>query len=164
MRKLVLIAIVVLASATYSERSARADVGVGAFFGEPTGLDVKLGLAQRSSLDILIGWYSDWDNGWHVNHGAYGHVTYLLTPMVGHGQSVLVPLRVGIGGAIYDQGGHFNDDLNLAARVPFEIALAFRRTPLEIYGEIAIKITILDENDNHPTVDLDGGIGIRFYF
>jgi len=162
MRKIVFIALVVLASTTASERAARADVGVGAFLGEPTGIDVKVGLARRSSLDILVGWYSDWPH--NFDYGAYGHVTYLLTPFIGQGQSVNVPLRLGIGGAIFDQGGHFNDDLNLAARFPFEVALAFRRTPIEIYGEIALKITVLDENDNHSTVDLDGGIGIRFYF
>jgi hypothetical protein len=161
MRKLVIIAIVALASTAATERSARADVGLGAFFGEPTGLDVKIGLAERSSLDILVGWYSDWRHDF--DRGAYGHVTYLLRPFEGHGESITVPLRLGIGGAVYDQGGHFNDDLNLAARFPFEIALMFRRTPLEIYFEIAAKITVIDEGDNHPTADLDGGIGIRFY-
>jgi hypothetical protein len=162
MRKLVIIALVVLASTAATERSARADVGLGAFFGEPTGLDVKIGLDRRSSLDIVVGWYSDWRHDF--DRGAYGHLTYLLTPMVGHGDSINVPLRIGIGGAIYDQGGHFNDDLNLAARFPFEVGLAFRRTPLEIYFEVALKVTILDEGDNHSNVDLDGGIGIRFYF
>jgi hypothetical protein len=162
MRKLLIITIVALASTAATERSARADVGLGAFFGEPTGLDVKIGLDRRSSLDIVVGWYSDWRHDF--DRGAYGHLTYLLTPMVGHGDSINVPLRIGIGGAIYDQGGHFNDDLNLAARFPFEVGLAFRRTPLEIYFEVALKVTILDEGDNHSNVDLDGGIGIRFYF
>ena len=161
MRKLVIIAIVALASTTASERSARADVGLGAFFGEPTGLDVKIGLDRRSSLDLLLGWYSDWRNDF--DRGAYGHVTYLLTPMVGHGDAINVPLRIGIGGAIFDDGGRFNDDLNLAARFPFQVGLAFRRTPIEIYFEIAAKITVLDEDDDHPVVDLDGGIGLRFY-
>src|SRR6059058_4144683 len=111
MRKLViLIALVTLAAG--SERSARADVGIGAFIGRPTGLDVKLGLARRSSLDILLGWYSDTLHC--VDCGAYGHVTYLLTPVVGQGESVNVPLRIGIGGAIYDRGGYFDHNLHLA--------------------------------------------------
>jgi hypothetical protein len=42
--------------------------------------------------------------------------------------------------------------------------LRFRRTPVEIYGEIALKLTFIDEDNDHRTVDLDGGIGIRFYF
>src|SRR3954462_3301311 len=102
MRKLLIIATLAFAFASLrSESTARADVGIGAFVGEPTGLDVKLGLAQRSSLDIVLGWYSSW---YHDNRdftrGAYGHVTYLLTPVVGQGRSVVVPLRIGIGGAI----------------------------------------------------------------
>jgi hypothetical protein len=155
-RKLVLIATLLFAAAP-----ARAEVGIGAFIGEPTGLDFKLDLQHRSALDILVGYYSHWD---HYNtDGAYGHVTYLVQPLVTHGSSVLVPLRDGIGVAIFDQAGRFDDDLNVAARVPFELGLRFRRTPLEIYFEIALKLTVIDELDNHPTVDLDGGIGLRFY-
>ena len=162
MRKLVILAIAFVMFAS-AEHSARADVGIGAFIGRPTGLDVKLGLARRSSLDLLIGWYSDTLHC--VDCGAYGHVTYLLTPLVGQGESVNVPLRIGIGGAIYDRGGYFNDNLHLAARFPLEIAHAFRRTPLEIYFEIALKVTVLQDrpHDTDP-VDLDGGLGIRFYF
>jgi hypothetical protein len=157
-RKLVLVATLLFATA----KPARAEVGIGAFFGEPTGIDFKLDLAQRSALDILIGYYSHWrDYGFD---GAYGHVTYLVTPMVAHGDAVLVPLRLGIGAAIFDQSGRFNDDLNLAARVPFEVGLRFRRTPLEIYFEVALKVTILDGDPYpHDDVDIDGGIGIRFY-
>lgn len=158
MRKLVIIAVLAFASTP-----ARADVGIGAFIGEPTGLNVKLGLDQRSSLDLLLGWYSHWRNS-DFDNGGYFHATYLLTPVVGHGRSVLVPLRLGIGGAIYDDTGRFNDDLNLGVRFPLQVGLMFRRTPLEIYGEIALKLTVIDEDNNHSTLDLDGGIGIRFYF
>ena len=160
MRKLVLIAVLVIAG---SPAPARADVGIGAFLGEPTGLDVKLGLSGRSSLDLLLGWYSHWRNE-NFDNGAYFHATYLVTPVVGHGRSVMVPLRLGIGAAIFDDGGRFNDDLNLAARFPLQVGLMFRSTPLEIYGEVALKLTVIDTNNDHPTVDLDGGIGIRFYF
>ena len=44
------------------------------------------------------------------------------------------PLRLGIGAAVYG----FRDDVNAAVRVPFEVGLQFRSTPLEIYGEIAM--------------------------
>lgn len=160
LRKLVIVALLVLAPAS----QARAEVGIGAFLGEPTGLDLKLGLSHNSALDILFGWYSHWNNRDGINDGAYAHVTYLVTPMVSSGQSVIVPLRLGIGGAIFDDGGHFDDDLNLAVRVPFEVALVFRNAPLEFYGEVALKMTVVDGDNDHPFVDLDGGIGLRFYF
>lgn len=160
MRTLGLLAAITTAIAV-APSPARADVALGAFVGEPTGLDVKLGIGDRSSLDLLFGWYSHWPHD--VDGGTYGHVTYLVTPVVGHGDSVMVPLRLGIGAAIYDTSGHFNDDLHLAARLPVEIGLKFRRTPLEIYLELALKITVYQETRDHETVDLDGGVGLRFY-
>jgi hypothetical protein len=42
-----------------------------------------------------------------------------------------------------------------------QVGILLRNTPLEIYGEIAVKITFIDDNDNNETVDLDGGIGFR---
>ncbi len=159
-RKLVLVATLLFVSAP---QAARAEVGVGVFVGEPTGLDVKLDIARRSALDIVLGYYSHWRD--YGLDGAYGHLTYLVQPLVAHGDSVLVPLRLGIGVAIFDQAGKFDDDINLAARVPFEIGFRFRRTPLEIYLEVALKVTFLDgEPYRHDRVDLDGGLGLRFYF
>jgi hypothetical protein len=137
---------------------ARADVGLGVFIGEPTGVDLKLGLSHKSALDLVLGWST-----YHDNHDHYGHLTYLVTPFVGVGDSIMVPLRLGIGGAIYDDG-NFDNGTNLAVRAPLEIGLRFRRTPIEIYGEVALKLTFFDDHDNDETVDLDGGVGIRFYF
>jgi hypothetical protein len=156
-RKLVIIAALVCAT----KSTARAEVGVGIFLGQPTGLDVKLDLTQRSALDFVVGWYTHYND---IDRGAYAHVTYLVTPLVTTGRSVIVPLRLGIGAAIFDDVGRFNDDLHVAARVPFELGLRFRRTPLEIYFEIALKLTFVDPGPNHPVLDVDGGIGLRFYF
>ena len=151
-RSLVLIAVVAVAV------PAHADVGLGVFVGEPTGLDLKIGLSPRGGLDLVFGWDTYRDNRDH-----YAHVTYLATLLVGHGESVNVPLRLGIGGAIYDDGD-FSNGTNLAVRAPLELCLRFRRTPIEIYGEIALKITFLDDNNNNDDIDLDGGIGFRVFF
>lgn len=158
-RKLVIVALLVAAPAS----QARAEVGIGAFIGEPTGLDLKLGLSDRSALDILLGFYSQWNDRDGIDDGTYAHVTYLVTPVVSSGSSVIVPLRLGIGGAVFDDRDRFND-LNVAVRFPLEVALVFRNSPVEIYGEVALKMTLVDGGDNnHPFLDLDGGIGIRFY-
>jgi hypothetical protein len=157
-RKLVLVATLLLG---FAPATARAEVGLGIFVGEPTGLDVKLDLSRRSALDIVLGVYSHYNR--FNDDSGYGHLTYLVQPLVAHGDAVLVPLRVGIGVAIFDDRGYWNDDLNVAARVPFEVGLRFRRTPLEIYFEIAAKMTFIDEDNDHPFFDLDGGIGLRFY-
>ena len=158
-RKLVLIAaFAVVASAT----PARAEVGLGLFIGEPTGVDVKLDLDRRSALDILVGVYNRYDR-WD-DDDFYVHATYLVTPVVSRGRSVLVPLRLGIGVAVFDDDDYWRDDINVAARVPFELGLRFRSVPLELYFELALKMTFVDEDNDHPFVDLDGGVGLRFYF
>jgi hypothetical protein len=72
-----------------------------------------------------------------------------------------VPLRIGIGAAVF---GLVEGDLNIAARVPFEIAIRFRRTPMEIYGEIALKLTFVREDGGDTALDTDGGVGLRFFF
>jgi hypothetical protein len=155
MRTWIFSALAVIATPT----SARADVGIGLFLGEPLGFDAKIDLERRQSLDIVLGVLSLRDNYRDV---SYGHLTYLVTPFVGRGRSVLVPLRLGIGVAMF---GVTEGDLNVAGRAPFELALMFRRTPMEIYGEIALKLSFVREGPGDDVVlDTDGGIGVRFYF
>jgi len=148
MRTLVAAAIVVGLAGT-----ARAEsIGLGAFLGEPTGLDIKIDLQRRSALDIVLGATS-----LRNNRVSYGHLTYLYRFAMPRGRSIVVPLRIGIGGALY---GVTEDTTAFAARVPFELGLRFRRTPLEIYGEIALVVQLIDSVET----DVDGGIGLRIYF
>src|SRR3569623_962656 len=157
MRKAIMIALLCVAG-TAPTASADQGVGVGLFVGEPLGLDLKLGLGFRSNLDIVIGW-----DTYRDGRDAYGHVTYLATLGVAHGQSVSVPFRLGIGGAIYDDGS-FNNGVNFAVRAPLEIGLKFHNAPIELYGEVALMLTLIDDNNNNNDVDLQGGIGFRVYF
>lgn len=138
---------------------ARADLGVGLFVGQPTGLDLKIGLERRTALDVVIGW-DRLDEG----RVDYAHATFLANLGVARGRSVLVPFRVGVGVAVFDGAGAFGDEVNVAVRAPIELGLRFRRTPVELYGELALKLTLIDGNDDHSDVDGDGGVGLRVYF
>jgi hypothetical protein len=151
MRKLLLTTLVVLVAWA---RPARADVGIGLFLGEPTGLDLKLGLGNRSAIDLVLGYDTIRDG-----RTGYGHLTYLVTPLVGHGSSVTVPVRLGIGAAIFGPSG----DLGFAVRAPLELGLRFHATPLELYGEIAAALELVGAGDP-PFLDLQGGGGFRLFF
>jgi hypothetical protein len=151
MRNLVLAMLLV---AAFESTSRAESVGIGLFLGEPSGLDLKVGLSAKSSIDIVIG-----QTSFRENRTDYLHVTWLLTPFVARGRSVLVPFRIGIGAAAI---GVVDDNPHAAVRVPLEIGFRFRRTPIEIYGEVAIKGVFVEED--FITFDVDGGIGIRFYF
>ena len=150
MRKLFL-ALLILAVPTAAQAEG---LGIGLFVGEPLGLDLKIDLQPRSAIDIVVGATS-------VNRGreSYGHLTYLYTLVVGRGSSVVVPLRLGFGGAVY---GVTEDNTGIAARAPLELGLRFRRSPLEIYGEVALLLQLIGPGD--VQTDVQGGIGMRLYF
>ena len=154
MRKLLLTTVVFGLVVTARATPARADVGLGIFLGEPTGIDLKVGLTGRSGLDLVLGF-----TRLSSNADGYGHVTYLLTPLVAHGDAVTVPLRVGIGAALFGT----RNDLELAIRAPLEVGFRFRRTPLELYGEVALAFVFVDPA-NELELDVQGGAGLRVYF
>jgi hypothetical protein len=154
-----LLASVVLALGVVSAAgTARAEVGLGLFVGQPAGLELKLDLQRRTALDLLLGVTSLRDG-----RADYAHVTYLVTPVVGRGRSVLVPLRLGLGVAFFDGGGGFADQVNVAVRAPLQLGLRLRSTPLEFYGEISFKVVLVNESDT-ATTDIDGGAGFRLLF
>jgi hypothetical protein len=154
MKRTVIVPLVALLCC-FATRPARAEsIAIGVFVGQPTGLDLKIGLKRRSALDIVLG-ASDYDDG--RGRASYGHLTYLALLTVARGQSVNVPIRLGIGGALI---GVTESDTTFAARVPLQIGLRFRRTPLEIYGEVAFMLYLIDDVDTGA----DGGIGLRVYF
>lgn len=153
--------VLVVAAILTSARPARAEVGVGLFVGQPTGFDLKLDLERKTALDFVIGW-NDFDD--NRGRDGYAHLTFLVNIANVRGRSVLLPFRLGVGAAVFDDNREFGDDINIAVRAPFELGIRFRSTPLEIYGELALVVVLIDENDNHDDVDADGGIGLRVYF
>lgn len=154
------VAAAVIATAIAAAPSpARADIGVGLFVGEPLGLTLKVDLQRRSALEVLIG-----ESTYRDSRGGYGHLTFLVSPFVARGRSVYVPFRLGIGGAIYDDTRHFGDDINVAARFPFQVAFVFRGAPVELYFEISLLLEFIDAHDDDDLIDVDGGVGFRFYF
>jgi hypothetical protein len=134
---------------------ARADVGIGIFLGDPSGLDLKIGLTNRTGLDLVLGF-----NTFRDTHANYGHLTYLVTPVVAQGDAVLVPIRLGIGAALYGGSG----DLDFAVRAPLEVALRLRNAPLEFYGELALAFTLFDPHEDALQADLQGGVGFCVFF
>jgi len=154
MRKLLLTTLIAGLVLVARTTPARADFGLGLFLGEPTGLDFKLGLGNRSSLDIVLG-YTSFRDG----RTGYGHLTYLVTPLVAQGSSVTVPLRLGIGASVYGPSG----DVGLAIRAPFEIGLRLRSAPLEFYGEIALALEVVGQRSEF-NLYVQGGVGFRLFF
>jgi hypothetical protein len=139
-------------TAAAAPRSARAEVGFGVFLGEPTGLTLKLDLSDMMALEFLGG-VTGLGRG-HRDRG-YVHATVLFQLAAVQASSVIIPFRLGIGGAIY----HFEGP-DVAARAPFQVGFRFTGTPIELYLELALRLQIIQDVD----LDLDGGVGVRIYF
>ena len=152
-------AALVAAAVVAVPRAAKAEIGLGLFVGEPLGLTLKVDLQRRSALEVLIG-----QTSYRDGRSGYGHLTFLVTPFRARGRSVYVPFRLGVGAAIYDDTRHFGDDINVAARFPFQVAFVFRGAPVELYFEISLLLEFIDANDDDHLLDVDGGVGFRFYF
>lgn len=159
MRKLVLVTVIAVVGMVASPAPSHAGVGLGMFLGEPLGLTLKVDLERRTSLELLFG-VDDYNEG--RGRDGYGHLTFLAAPWVGRGDSVMVPIRFGIGVAVYDDDGgdDWGESIDVAARAPLQVAFQFVGTPLEIYLEIALRLELIDDVHAQP----DGGLGIRFYF
>ncbi len=150
MRKLVIAIVLLIGPGLGAARGE--SIGIGVFLGQPTGLDLKIPLQRRSALDIVIG-----ATRFDEPRASYGHLQYLVLLGLARGQSVNVPFRLGVGVAV---AGLTEDNTQIAARLPLQVGLRFRRTPLEIYGEIAFILVLIDDFDT----DIDGGLGLRVYF
>ncbi|MBH24315.1 MAG: hypothetical protein CMH57_07685 [Myxococcales bacterium] len=158
------VALISLVLLTHTERAeangpAGEDLGAGIILGEPTGLTGKYWFDSSSAVDVHLSFdFSD---------DAFALISdYLLhfnvfTP---DSRSIDLPVYVGIGGKFFvrednnDRGD--DDDLGLGLRAPVGLSLLLTQAPLEFFVEIALGLRIIPGTE----ADLDGGIGVRYYF
>lgn len=126
-------------------------IGLGVVFGEPTGLSGKLWTTERTAFDLGVAW-SFQDSG-HFNL----HVDYLF-----HNFSYFdvdkgsLPFYLGIGGRVRFHDG----DDRFGVRFVVGIEYFFEDWPMAMFVEIVPILDLAPETDG----DVNGGLGIRFYF
>ena len=138
---------------------ARHDFGAGIVIGDPTGLTAKYVVSKENAADAALS-FGNGDN-------FYLHVSWLwLKQRVFDLDKFPVTWYLGLGPRVIgrDHDHHHDDehedDVHLAARVPFGLRMHFNDPRIEIYTEIAPALDVVPEMD----FDLDFGIGARFYF
>ncbi len=138
---------------TLSAQRAPGSVGVGAQFGKPTGLTVKVYNPNSMSLDILAAW--DLEDFFFLNvHGIYE---------IHLGDSERAHFLIGPGAfaGIRDTDdieGNGTDDF--AAGISASAGLGFIFGIVEVYGQVTPRLELIEETDG----TVGGGIGLRFYF
>src|SRR5260370_26870117 len=126
--------------------------GIGAIFGEPTGLSMKYWLSDIPAVDLGTAWSFE-DHGSFQLHGDFLWHKFDLF-RVPRGE---LPLYFGVGGRVKvpDHG-----DTRAGIRLPIGIAYEFPDVPIEIFGEVAPVLDLTPSTEGR----INGGVGIRYYF
>ena len=154
--KLILPAVILcLLSLPLTAQRAAGEVGIGAQFGAPTGLTVKVYQPTGISVDVLAAW--DLDNFFFVNvHG-------LIERHIDQNQRFHWFIGPGVFAGIRNLDE--DDDLaepesdNFGAGISGTIGLNYIIGKVEIFGQFTPRLELLDETNG----DLGGGLGFRVY-
>jgi hypothetical protein len=124
--------------------------GLGVIFGEPSGLSAKMWTTKTTAFDLGLAWSFSGDGNFHI-HGDYLFHKFGVFD-VSKGS---LPIYIGLGARIL-----FQDDTKVGIRLPVGLEYYFDGWPLAVFGEI---VPILDLAPD-TKFDINGGIGLRFYF
>lgn len=138
-----------------AQRSS-GDVGIGAQFGQPTGLTLKFYQPRGISTDILLAW--DLEEFFFVNvHG-------LIERHIGNSQTVHYFIGPGLFLGVRDDNNNNpldgSSSNNVAAGISGTLGLSVLIGITEIYGQVTPRLELLEETSG----TVGGGVGVRFYF
>lgn len=149
----VILTIVFVAAFTTAGLAQR--LGVGAQFGDPTGLSLRINNAGKVNLDMLASWYYDRYFFFNV-HGLWEQPVAKNVPnfhyFYGPGAFIYV----------YDRGNpRYYDDEEIGLGISGTIGLnVYLGRHFEIFGQLTPRLSIFRGTYG----DIGGGIGARFYF
>ena len=124
--------------------------GIGLIIGEPTGISLKYWLDRKYAIDGGLAW--SLGGYFHVHADFLGHNRRLLRDInIKEGSFVL---HYGIGARVKASSRTI-----VGIRIPLGINFIFRRLPFDIFFEIAPVVNLIPAT----TLDINGGIGFRFY-
>ena len=181
MKRSLLIVLAAISLSALAARPAQATevgygrkFGLGIVLGDPTGLSAKLWVAPTNAFDLGFGF---WGYGFNdrcfqdaagntvCNHFSYHNATvngdYLWQSNIIRGTAQL-DWHVGVGDRVnFYGGGCATDCVAVAARAPIGLDLMFNNPGfLEVFFEIAPAFYIVPGFG----FDIEGGLGVRFYF
>jgi len=148
MKRLALLSTLLLAMTSLGLAQDRG-FGLGAIFGEPTGISGKYWVSRQNAIAGGLAWSFRGDGFLHVHADYVWHFPDAIR------SSEKFPLYVGIGGRI-----RFDDPARVGVRIPFGFAWWPRGVPLDIFLEIAPILDLAPATE----FELNGGIGVRYFF
>jgi hypothetical protein len=127
------------------------DFGLGAMFGAPTGLSVKYWVGNTTALDGGMAWHFGddarfqihADHLWHINVPSMNVPNGRLPVYVGAGLRVLA-----------------GDHPEAGIRIPVGLSYLVANAPVEVFAEIVPIVEFAPDSSG----ELDGAVGVRYYF
>lgn len=132
---------------------AQGRFGVGVIIGEPTGISYKSWIDSKTAMDIAAAWSFSDKSAFHIHADYLIHEFGLIEVRPGK-----LPLYYGIGGRVKLSGG--NDGSEIGVRIPVGVSYIFATQPLDAFIEIAPILDLAPATE----IDVNGGLGIRFWF
>lgn len=126
--------------------------GLGVIAGQPTAFTLKYMLNDSNAIDFGIGWSTSRDDEFAV----YGDYLYHIYDLFGAAKGQL-PLYFGAG-LTYTRRDVRDDKFGV--RIPIGVEYLFKKVPLGAFAEVVPVMNITPDTE----FDLQGGIGIRFFF
>ena len=141
--------------------SEKGVFGIGLIIGEPTGVSAKYYLRNDTAIDFAVG-------GALLGRGIQVHSDFLWHPWILDTQDTFVlPVYLGIGLVIlnHNSGGSSGDQdqIRVGPRLPVGILFDFTKIPLDVFVEVAPVFDYRNHGDAFG-IDIDGGLGARYYF
>lgn len=133
-------------------QDADKDLGIGFMVGEPTGLSLKSWTGGGNAFDIGFAWSVGRYDAINI-HADYLWHNYDIFNEVESGS---LPLYYGIGGRVILA----ENDAVIGARIPVGVNYLFEDAPIDLFVEVAPVINLIPATD----LDVDGALGVRFYF
>ncbi len=143
-----------------SQFASNKEFGLGIMIGSPTALAGKLYLGRDTAIDFGVG-----VDRFRSREGLHVHLDFLWHPaLLVRARPFWVPLYVGLGGRIFDfeEDDSGIEDTNIGVRAPVGIMLDFNNVPVDVFFELALILDLVGYDT--PDVDLNGAVGIRYYF
>ena len=148
-------------SAAESGGSDKGVFGLGIIAGEPTGVSAKYYLGNDTAIDGAVGFAL-------LGRGVQVHSDFLWHPFViDQKESFVLPFYFGVGARVlrHDSGGSDDDDhTRIGLRVPVGILFDFTQIPLDVFAEVAGVGDYRTAGDDDFALDINGGVGARYYF
>ena len=147
MKKVLFILLIGILSLNLSAQDS--GFGLGVIIGEPTGVSLKTWVSQKHAVDAGIAW--SLSNDWLNIHADYLIHNFELIN-VSKGQ---LPFYFGFGAKF-----GIGNDFSFGARIPVGLSYLFEDAPLDVFVEVVPALRLISE----IKFEMDGGIGIRYWF